>query len=98
MSDYIRPDDHLSWYHGNQPVDTTDNRRTLSCSQGSRLDAQFGGEKNTHNRVCVLRIERVMPGDVGMYTCRVGPKNNAVVISQPLTLLEDPAATGRVNS
>ena len=94
MSDYIQPDGHLSWYHGNQPVDVSDKRKTPRCSQAFRLDAQFGGEKNTHTRVCVLRIEPVMSGDVGTYTCRVGP----VVTSQPLTLLEDPSVTGSVSS
>ena len=69
MSLYLRPDEHLQWFRGEQLI-MNSNRHTIIYSNGTGM-GQFGGSVVGPSRVSTLIISEPELSDSGTYTCAI---------------------------
>ena len=70
MTDYIRPDESLQWFRGEQPI-TNGGRHTIVYEDGTPFRALNGGSNFVPGRVSVLNISDPVVTDSGVYTCQI---------------------------
>ena len=71
MSLYLRPDEDLQWFRGEQLITASNDRYTVSYTNGTDDMGQFGGESPGPSRVSTLIISEPQTSDSGTYTCAI---------------------------
>ena len=70
MSLYLRPDEDLQWFRGGQLISNTNERYTITYSDGTEK-GQFGNHTVGNSRVSSLVISQPQPSDSATYTCAI---------------------------
>ena len=70
MSLYLRPEEDLQWFRGEQLIVGDSGRLSLTYSAGT-AQGQFGGDTVGLSRVSTLVISQPQTSDSGTYTCTI---------------------------
>ena len=70
MTDYIRPDESLQWFQGEQQI-TNGGRHSIVYEDGTPFRAQNDVDDQVPGRVSVLTNSDPVVTDSGVYTCQI---------------------------
>ena len=71
MSLYLHPDEDLQWFRGEQLITASNDRYTVSYTNGTDGMGQFGGDAPGPSRVSTLIISEPHSSDSDTYTCAI---------------------------
>ena len=71
MSFYLRPDEDLQWFRGEERITGNTEKYTITYSDGSPALGQFGGDTIGSSQVSTLVISGPQISDSGTYTCAI---------------------------
>ena len=71
MSLYLRPDEDLQWFRGEEMISGDSERYTITYTDGTPMMGQFGGDSVGPSRLSTLVISQPQMSDSDRYTCAI---------------------------